>query len=138
MVWVAGGSVVPFVGDLDDYRAWVLRPRRSGGDDADAGVTKPASGRRAQKREEAQARQDRAEQRKPLVARKSAVEQDLERLGAEKSALDAWLAKSEAYADEAKAELVAALTRQGELTWTLARLESEWLDLAEALDKMSR
>jgi ATP-binding cassette subfamily F protein 3 len=100
-------------------------------------VTRPASGRRAQKREEAAARQERAGRRKPLVARKSAVERDLERLGAEKSALDAWLAKSEAYADEAKAELVAALTRQGELMWTLARLESEWLDLAEALDKMS-
>jgi len=116
----------------------VLRPRRSGRDESDAAVAKPASDRRAQKREEAQARQERADRRKPLVVRKSAVEQDLERLGAEKSALDAWLAKGDAYADEAKAELVAALTRQGELTWTLARLESEWLELAEALDKMSR
>ena len=30
--------------------------------------------------------------------------------------------------------LVAALERQGELTWTLARLEAEWLEIAEALD----
>jgi hypothetical protein len=31
---------------------------------------------------------------------------------------------------------VTSLARQGELTWTLARLESEWLELAHALDQL--
>ena len=31
--------------------------------------------------------------------------------------------------------LVASLARQGELTWVLARLEAEWLEVAEALER---
>ena len=133
---VADGAVRPFDGDLDDYRAWVLaRARRGARDDTvDAEAGKAGPDRRAQKREEAQARQRRADVRKPLLARQAAVDEDLARLGAEKAMLDAFLATPEAYADDAKARLVASLERQGELTWTLARLEAEWLEIAEALD----
>ena len=136
-LWLAAdGAVTPFDGDLDDYRAWVLdRARRAARrDDAPADADKPSAERRAQKRDEAQARQKRADARKPLLARQAAVDQDLARLGAEKAALDVWLASSEAYIDDAKPQLIAALSRAGELTWTLARLESEWLEIAEALD----
>jgi chromosome segregation ATPase len=84
------------------------------------------------------ARQRRAEQRKPLTLRRAALEQDLEGLGAEKSALDAWLATSDAYVDEAKERLAAALSQQGELTWTLARIESEWLEIVEKLERLDR
>ncbi|MDQ2915650.1 MAG: ATP-binding cassette domain-containing protein [Pseudomonadota bacterium] len=132
---VADGAVQPFDGDLDDYRAWVLdraRAARHGDTPRDAG--KSSTDRRAQKRDEAQARQKRANARKPLLARRSVVEQDIERLGAERATLDAWLASTEAYAEDAKPRLVAALERAGEVTWTLARLESEWLEIAEALD----
>ena len=67
---VADGAVTPFDGDLDDYRAWVLdrgAPRRAC-DDAPADADKPSAERRAQKRDEAQARQKRADARKPLLA----------------------------------------------------------------------
>jgi ATP-binding cassette, subfamily F, member 3 len=132
---VADGAVTPFDGDLDDYRTWVLdRARRAARRDEGLRDVRPSAGRRLQKREQAQARQIRAGARKPLLARQAVVEQDLERLGAEKAALDAWLASVEAYADEAKPQLVAALERAGELAWTLARLEAEWLEIAEALD----
>jgi hypothetical protein len=73
--------------------------------------------------------------RKPLLARQAAVEADLERLGAEKEALDTWLSSADAYAEEAKPRLLASLERQGELVWTLARLEAEWLEIAEALEE---
>ena len=70
----------PFDGDLDDYRDWVLdasAARRR----ADERTARRRAVRRsrAQKREEAQARQRRADERKPLVARQAAIEQDLER-----------------------------------------------------------
>jgi ATP-binding cassette subfamily F protein 3 len=137
---VADGAVEPFDGDLDDYRAWVLDRARRGARDEDAprGAGKTSSDRRVQKRDQAQARQKRTEARRPLVARQSAVEQDLARLNAERTTVNAWLASSEAYADDAKAELVAALARAGEVTWTLARLESEWLEIAEDLEKLNR
>jgi hypothetical protein len=70
-----------------------------------------------------------------LLARQAAIEQDLARLGDEKRALDAWLATSDAYVDDAKERLVASLARQGELTWVLARLEAEWLEVEKALNE---
>ena len=138
-LWLAAdGRLAPFDGDLDDYRAWVLararQATRSDGNAQAAGAS-PAAERRAQKRREAQARQQRADARKPLLARQAALDQDLERLGAEKAALESWLASSEAYAEDAKERLIAALARQGELTWTLARLEAQWLENAEALER---
>ena len=131
---VADESVTPFDGDLDDYRTWVLDRARRAARREDASTAKPAADRRAQKREEAQARQKRADARKPLLARQAALDADLERLGAEKQALDAWLSSPEAYSNDVKERLVASIERQGELTWTLARLEAEWLEVAEALD----
>ena len=56
-------------------------------------------------------------------------------LQAEKEALDAWLAQPDAYAADAKDELKDKVARQGELTWQLARHETAWLELAEALDR---
>jgi len=136
---VADGRVAPFDGDLDDYRNWVLeRARRSTRREDSGARTAPAAERRTQKREEAVARQRRADARKPLLARQAALEQDLARLGAEKTALDEWLASPDAYAEDAKERLVASLARQAEVTWTLARLEAQWLELAEELERLDR
>ena len=71
-----------------------------------------------------------------MLARQRTLDSDLERLGAEKAELEAWLATSDAYTAEAKERLTEALARQGELTWTLARIESEWLEIAEALERL--
>ncbi|HLX30882.1 MAG TPA: ATP-binding cassette domain-containing protein [Casimicrobiaceae bacterium] len=135
-LWLVDDRAVhPFDGDLDDYRAFVLdRLRRGARRDAADDSRARQRDRRGRKREEAEARQQRADARKPLLARKATVEEDLARLGAERQALDAWLASETAYAEEAKERLVASIERRGELTWTLARLEAEWLEIAEALD----
>jgi len=133
---VAGGEVAPFDGDLDDYRDWVMGKRRRERVAAGPPSSVPAD-RRAQKRDEAKARQRLAEARHPLATRQSAIEREIDKLTAEKSLLDAWLASGGAYAPSAKDELKARLMRQGEVTWQLARLEAEWLDLAEALQRIA-
>ncbi len=147
---VAEGRVMPFDGDLDDYREWVLtvgkRDRGSGAAVAGApgptGAPDPASAaerpadRRAQKRAEAQERQRLAEVRKPHLAKQAALEREIAELSREKDALDRWLADSAAYAEDAKDELKEKLARQGELVWQLARRETEWLEAAEALEKL--
>jgi ATP-binding cassette, subfamily F, member 3 len=136
---VADGRVEPFDGDLDDYRDWVLGERRRAARNAVEPAQADASAspdRKTQKRVEAQLRQRRSTSRKPLVTRQQALEREMETLGAEKKSLDLWLAAPEAYVDEAREALKTALARQGELTWKLARLEAEWLELAEALDRM--
>ena len=128
---VADGKVAPFDGDLDDYRDWVLNQRRRERDVA-------PDERKARKREEAQARQRLSDARKPLLARQAAIERELETLVEEKDALDAWLASEAAYAEDARDSLKARIARQGELTWQLARLETEWLENAEALEQTTK
>jgi ATP-binding cassette subfamily F protein 3 len=133
LLLVNGGRVAPFDGDLDDYRDWVLALRRR----TDTDVARDdAPDRKAVKRAEAQARQKRADARKPLVAKRGKLEGEIRELEAEKRALDAWLATPEAYADDAKDRLKAALERSGEIAWELARREAMWLEVAEALDRI--
>jgi len=138
---VADGRVVPFDGDLDDYRDWVLGARRR----ATAGAApladaandaEPAGYRKAQKRAEAEARQRAYAQKKPLLDKQAKVERAMEELGAQKKALDDWLASPEAYTDATKDALKEKLARQGELAWQLTRLETDWLELSEALEKI--
>ena len=128
---VADGKVAPFDGDLDDYRDWVLNQRKRERDVA-------PDERKARKREEAQARQRLFDARKPLLARQAALEHEMETLVREKEALDAWLAGEAAYAEDARDSLKERIARQGELTWQLARLETEWLENAEELERAAK
>jgi ATP-binding cassette subfamily F protein 3 len=131
---VADGRVEPFDGDLDDYRDWVLDARRRAG----AGAAPDAApvDRKAQKRAAAQARQRTYAQRKPLVDRQAKLEQQMAALAAERAALEAWLAAPDAYAEANKDALRENVARQGDLGWQLARLEAEWLETSEALDRL--
>ena len=153
VLWlVADGVVKPFDGDLDDYRDWVLAGRKRERDAArvlvagpvaatvTATVTAPVAmtadsgDRKAQRRAEAQARQRLADARKPFLARQAAIEKEMRAFTAEKEAIEAWLGGAEAYADEHREALKAKVTRQGEVMWQLARLETEWLQLAETME----
>ena len=133
---VADGSVAPFDGDLDDYREWVHA--RASAVDADATEAVPAPDRKTQRRAEAEARQRLSELRKPLKKRLADVEAEIETLETEKRELETWLATEEAYGDESKESLVAALERQGDLGWRLARAESAWLELQSQLERIER
>jgi ATP-binding cassette subfamily F protein 3 len=129
---VADGGVRPFDGDLDDYRDWVLmRARR-----ADEPAAPPSgASRRAQRRAEAEERQRDYAKRKPYADRLAKLEQEIAALDAERRAVEDWLASPDAYADARKDELKERLARQGDLRWQLARLEAEWLEVAEILEK---
>jgi ATP-binding cassette subfamily F protein 3 len=133
---VADGKIVQFDGDLDDYRDWVLSLRRRERVEPEAGSTTAPADRKAQKREEAAARQRLADARRPIASRQAAIEREMAGYNREKEQLDTWLAAPDAYADAMKDELRAKVTRQGEVVWQLARLETEWLELAEALEKI--
>jgi ATP-binding cassette subfamily F protein 3 len=130
---VADGKVAPFDGDLDDYRDWVLNRRR-----AEAPEAARVDDRKARKREEAAARQRLSDVRKPLLARQAALEREMESLTAQKEAIDAWLASEAAYAEDTRDALKERIARQGELTWQLARLEAEWLENEEALERTTK
>ena len=132
LLLVDGGTLAPFDGDLDDYRDWVLtRARRSPSVDAT-----PSPDRKAQKRSEAEARQKRYAQRQPLAQRLATIESAMDSLLARKREVDDWLASEDAYSDANRERMKAALAEQGDFTWQLARLETEWLEVADALQAM--
>jgi ATP-binding cassette, subfamily F, member 3 len=128
---VADGRVALFDGDLDDYRDWVLARSRRPADTVDAGT---AGNRKAQKRAEAEARQREYAQKKPLVDRRTKLEREMAALDAERKDIEDWLASPAAYVDADKEALKERIARQGDLAWQLARLETEWLEVSEAIE----
>jgi ATP-binding cassette subfamily F protein 3 len=150
---VHDGRVAAFDGDLDDYRDWALAANRR---DAKVGSdsTFPSSipalppgrgkvesdptswSRQAQKRAEAEARQARHARRRPYADRLAALDAEMVRLAREKAAADAWLAGADAYVDANRDRLKETLARQGDVASRLARLEAEWLELAEAIERI--
>jgi ATP-binding cassette subfamily F protein 3 len=138
-LWLVNdGTIAPFDGDLDDYRDWVLgaRARASDASTATSESALPPTDRRAQKRAAAETRQKSYAQRKPLVDRLNRVDKTLHDLSTEKTSIEEWLLLPEAYVDDNRELLKEKLARQGDLGWQLARAETEWLELSEALERL--
>ena len=133
---VAGGALRRFDGDLEDYRDWVLSGRGSEGSAAAQPAAPAGVERRAQKREEAEARQRLSDLRRPIQQKLERIERELEALSSEKRELDVWLAAPDAYLAENKERLKEALARHGDLGWQLARIEAQWLELHDALERV--
>ena len=125
---VANGGVQPFDGDLDDYRDW-LRQREAGGANEPAGAT-----RKQQKRDQAEARNQRYAQRRPLAQRLAKLERRIAELERERAQLGKWLADPESYADANKFK--AELVREGKLAAELTRAEEEWLTSQSELEQL--
>jgi ATP-binding cassette subfamily F protein 3 len=133
---VADGRVAPFDGDLDDYRDWVLSRQRRDAAAAPETAGDSAADRKTQRRAEAEARQKLYAHKRPLADRLARIEREMDALAREKRALEDSLASPHAYADANRDALKEMLTRQGDVTWQLARLEAEWLDVGAALEKI--
>ena len=124
---VANGGVQPFDGDLDDYRDW-LRQREAG-----VGAAEPVgTTRKQQKRDQAEARNQRYAQKRPLAQRLAKLERRMAELERERLPLGQWLADPESYADKEK--LQPALLREAALRLELERAEEEWLALQAELE----
>ena len=132
---VADGGLKPFDGDLDDYRDWLFKTRlaRPDGDARDA-VSR--IDRKAERRAEAEARQKLSAARKPVEQRIAQLEQQLDRLSARKSSIDARLADTDIYSDASKDELKRLLLEQADLNSELEVLETEWLEKQAALEEL--
>jgi ATP-binding cassette subfamily F protein 3 len=132
---VAGGQVVPFEGDLDEYRDTVLAER---GGAPLAGEGKGGGGRKAAdaprgrveiRRAAAQMRTELA----PLRRRIAQAETTVQRLGREIAAIDAALAEPGLFArDPARAAVLAK--GRADAVSALARAEDDWLDASAAFE----
>jgi ATP-binding cassette, subfamily F, member 3 len=120
---VAGGSVTPFDGDMDEYRSLRAEQSRPAGRDS-------AQTRREDRRERAEARAALA----PLRRKAQAAESLLARLGKEATALETRLADPAIYAPGRAEDVTATTTKLAELKRRIEAAEFEWLEASEALE----
>ena len=123
---VADGTVRPFEGDLDDYRALLAERSRA--------TPKPDAGnRRDERRERADARAALA----PLRKQARDAEARLARLAAERATIERTLADPALYVPTRKGEIAAANARLAAISKLAATAEAEWLAAEEALESAS-
>ena len=122
---VAEGTVVPFEGDLDDYRE-MLSGRTSGTTPAEQG----GPTRRDERRERAEARTALA----PVRERLKRVEAQLSKLAEEAATIDAALNDPRLYAGNRADLITRATARRVEIARETEALEGEWLALSEKLE----
>ena len=129
---VAGGTVRPYDGDLDDYRRFVLSDRggtagtaeRNGQSEAE-----PRVGRTQMRRAAAEKRAELA----PLRQRISGAEKRIAQLGATLARIDADLATPDLFARDP--DKAARLSKQrAETASALAQAEDDWLDASSAYE----
>ncbi|MBL8525471.1 MAG: ATP-binding cassette domain-containing protein [Betaproteobacteria bacterium] len=157
---VADGNVAEFDGDLDDYKQWAKayaadhqkgkaspehsrRVQQGSASQAKnaleaAPVLEVESGdRKAQKRAEAEARQKSYAAKKPLEDKLKKLEKEMTALNREKTDIETWLAREDAYAEENKALMLDFLKRQGEVTEAISAIEWQWFEVQQKLEEIA-
>ncbi|MCZ4303998.1 ATP-binding cassette domain-containing protein [Zoogloeaceae bacterium G21618-S1] len=134
---VDGGRLLPFNGDLDDYRDWLAAQRSA--EQAALACPDQAADKAARKAERAQSadeRKARLAARRPLVKEAEQLERKLATWQNEKSLLDTRLADPGLYAGQDTALLQDLLKRQARLTDEIEGAELRWLEVHEALETL--
>jgi len=126
------GRVAPFDGDLEDYAR-----RLRAGEQEQAVVLEPAVSRKEQKRLEADERNRRFAQRKPLESRIRSAEKEIETLGLEKRRLEKLLAAPDMYGESRKDDLKRCLLEQAQVVKKLQAAEERWLGLCAELEALA-
>ncbi len=129
---VAEGTVVPFEGDLEDYRRQVLGER--GGAKGDTG--RPAKGAEPPRAARADIRRAAAEKRQelaPLRRKITGLETNIAHITAELARLDSALAEPGLFARDPREAAALAKTRADSAS-ALKRLEEDWLELSAAFE----
>ncbi len=127
------GTVRPFEGDLDAYRARLLEREEETFDKPNGANGAVVDARRA-------ARRDAAERRlaaEPLRRKARAAEATAARFAAEQKALDKKLAEPKAFGGHGAA-LTDALKRRAELARLISEAEAEWLEAEMAIEEMAQ
>jgi ATP-binding cassette subfamily F protein 3 len=149
---VAEGRLQPFDGDLDDYKNWLFQtklgkptdvgtsaplPSKDSNPAAAAAIPVPAADRKEQKRLEAEERQRVAAVKKPIENRVKRLEEQMAKLNARKSEIDARLLDPAIYEADRKDELKTLVADQAFVVRDLGSLEEEWLELQEQLESLA-
>lgn len=133
LLLVADGKVVPFDGDLDDYRQWVKDQSKSDNISEETSSSETSTVNKKQQRQQA------AEQRKQLQPLKNKIkklEQQLDKLNSEKETIEEKLADNSLYDEANKDQLKQLLSQQSENNQALQDVEEQWLMASEEMESL--
>jgi ATP-binding cassette subfamily F protein 3 len=136
--WLVGrGGIKPFDGDLDDYQQYLLDEAKrlrelARKQAAPAAASAPAPAPQAQRKQDAQERQQAAVKSKPLKRELDQAEKRMAELNGDKGSLEAKLATP-----LPTPELADAGRRLKAVNEELQKLEERWLELTEQIDNMA-
>jgi ATP-binding cassette subfamily F protein 3 len=147
-LWLVHDGVVgTYEGDLDQYAALVLASRREPKESvrekpSETGAGAKAAPREARlsredKRSQAQERERQAQTRRPLQQRLQKIERELETLNAQLKTLDERLADPAFYNAGETTEVAASLKQRGTLGEKIERLEAQWLQAQDDLERVA-
>lgn len=129
LLLVANEKVVPFDGDLDDYRTWLTEQKRNNG------VTNsPDKAENVSRKDQRKLDAERRQKQKPLLDALKKSESTMEKYHVEQRELETQLADMELYADSEKSRLKTVLERKTQIDKLLEEIEMIWLDLQEQVD----
>ncbi|WP_032093282.1 ABC transporter ATP-binding protein [Necropsobacter rosorum] len=127
-------QVEEFKGDLADYQQWLsdTNGATQHAAKAESAADSPGESRKAQKRREAQLRQQTAPLRKKLAQ----FEAESARLSAQLAEIEAQLAHGELYQPENKEKLTALLAEQAECKKAQEITENQWFECQDMLEQL--
>jgi ATP-binding cassette subfamily F protein 3 len=128
---VANGSVTPFDGDLDDYAAWLGKSGKARAALPDSDTTTAAPSRQEQRRLDAEARN----RLTPLRNEQRRIEDQLEKLAAERVRLEAELADPATYTTKPAEEGRKLTLRHTDVMREIGTLEERWLEVMSELER---
>ena len=131
---VSDGKLQSFNGDLDDYRDQLLKTKNNT-QDAEKDGEKQLD-RRAQRRKEAEARQQLSALKKPIETRIKFLESEMQKYQTQKNNIEKQLSDTSLYENTQKEKLKKILSEQAECTRRLNELEEEWLEKQGELENI--
>lgn len=129
LLLVANEKVVPFDGDLDDYRTWLTEQKRN--NDV---TNSPDKAENVSRKDQRKLDAERRQKQKPLLDALKKSESTMEKYHVEQRELETQLADMELYADSEKSRLKTVLERKTQIDKLLEEIEMIWLDLQEQVD----
>lgn len=134
LLLVAGGEVVPFDGDLDDYSRWLQQQRNEQKSDTSNAKAREGDNSAQAKKQRRQQEAERRKRLQPLMNKLKKLERDLEGYTTQLNEVEALLADPDIYQASESARLKEQLARQVNLKSQCEQVELEWLEASEELE----
>jgi ATP-binding cassette subfamily F protein 3 len=129
---VDSAKVIPFKGDLEDYKNWLLEQKPRAESSSSTTKIKTASAQKNRKQQQALQRQ----QRSPLTQQIRSLEAALEELQAQQQQIAEQLSDNSMYQAEQQQQLNMLISDQAKTNKAIANNESEWLLTLEKLESL--